>query len=209
MAGVPTNESKHRVKKKRWLIVGEGRETEYNYFNAMREDDAVSERFDLVVKKGPGWDQETIVRYAVTLKDAAEKSKDPYHEHWCVLDVEGPGKSASLKKAITLAKQSNISLCLSNPAFEIWFLLHFERKAPHYNDCAAVIVELNKHWSAVFKNPYDKSERQIFERLRTRMPNAIKNAEWLLETRHQQTNIPDCNPSTDVHRLVKRFLPNL
>ena len=55
MAGVPTNESKHRIKKKRWLIVGEGRETEYNYFEAMRHDADVGERFVLVVKKGPGW----------------------------------------------------------------------------------------------------------------------------------------------------------
>ena len=209
MAGVPTNESKHRIKKKRWLIVGEGRETEYNYFEAMRHDADVGERFVLVVKKGPGRDQETIVRKAVKFKDAAMKSKEHYDEYWCVLDVEESAKSVSLRKAVVLAQANDLSLCLSNPAFEIWFLLHFERKAPHYQDCAAVVAELDKQWPAVFKNRYDKSERRIFERLRTRLPEAIKNAEWLLETQRQQASIPDCNPSTDVHRLVKRLLPDL
>jgi len=60
------------------------------------------------------------------------------------MDVEGPSHRDSLEKAVKLLKENGITLCLSNPAFEVWLLAHFKRVTRSFKDCNAVIVELKK-----------------------------------------------------------------
>jgi hypothetical protein len=201
------------------LIVGEGRETERNYFDGLKRESAVAAKFAVTVKKGPGFSAERVVQEAIKHKLRAECRGEQYDEVWCVLDVEGPSKRSSLDRAIETARRNGLSVCLSNPSFEVWLLSHFEKKGRPYNDCDAVIVQLNKHWRKRRKvrpkkhlrkhleQDYQKNDPLIYERVRDRTKNAIANAQWVREKYHApSSHTGDCNSSTEVYRLVRYLL---
>jgi hypothetical protein len=188
------------------LIVGEGRETEANYFNGLKRLDEVSARFTITVKRGRGSNPESVVQEAIGHKQVAERRSEDYDEVWCVLDVEGPDKRESLGKARTLANQNGIRLCLSNPSFEVWFLAHFVRTRRSFRDGAAVIVELNRHWPRVSAAAYNKSDEQVFERLEGLLEEGVRQAKAVRENDHHEADTADCNSSTEVYRLVEHLL---
>jgi len=195
--------SAKRPLKRTVLIVGEGRETEPNYFYGLKLEDAVAARSAVTVKRGPGFSPEQVVQKAIQLRDTAKRHGKVFDEVWCVLDVEGIEKRESLNNARDLAREAGITLCLSNPCFEVWFLAHFVKKARAYNDCDDVVSHLNKHWQKHFRQDYEKSDEAVYRRLRDWTEEAVENARWVREIHHQ--GIPDtakCNSSTEVYRLV-------
>ena len=183
------------------LIVGEGRETEPNYFDGLKRETEVAARFSVTVKRGRGRSPESVI--GEVLK---HKSQGDYDEVWCVLDVEGAQKRASLEKALRLAADNGITVCLSNPSFEAWFLAHFERTTAPFAGARAVIVRLSKHWQKEYRTKYDKSAQDLYSRLSNRTPTAIANARWGKEIHHKDRPVADCNSSTEVYRLVRRLL---
>lgn len=200
---------KLRKEKKRVLIVGEGQKTEPYYFVALRKEEGVNNKFIVTVKPGPGFNQEMVVAEAIKQKNRAAARHEDFDEVYCVLDVEAADKREFLDKARRMAEGSNIVLCLSNPAFEVWFLLHFERRTRSHNDCNAVIEALNKHWRKQYKSDYDKGDASNYQRLLPHRDTALSNAESVMQ--HHQRLQPtactaDCNVSTDVHRLVKYLM---
>lgn len=128
----------------------------------------------------------------------------------CVLDTESLQDAQArddLAAARSEADANGISLDLSNPAFEVWFLAHFLRTSRQFNDCDAVIVKLDKKWTAEFRQPYDKSDRDVYGRLASRTQAAIKNARAVAEQDHgDKSDIADCNSSTEVYRLVEYLI---
>jgi hypothetical protein len=57
------------------------------------------------------------------IRDAQRDRGDAYDEYWCVFDVD---EHPRLRQALELAARSGISVALSNPCIELWFLLHFQ-----------------------------------------------------------------------------------
>ena len=57
------------------------------------------------------------------LREAKRRRGDPYDEYWCVFDVD---QHPHLQEAIETAARCEISVALSNPCVELWFLLHFD-----------------------------------------------------------------------------------
>ncbi|MBM4039510.1 MAG: RloB domain-containing protein [Planctomycetes bacterium] len=203
--GIPRRARILRPVKRTVLIVGEGL-TEPNYFDGLKREEAVSAHFAVTVKEGPGFSPEQVLDRAVNLARQAERRGEGYDEVWCVVDVEGPARHGSLRKAQDLAKKAGIRLCLSNPSFEVWLLSHFVKVAKGYSGCDAVITDLTKHWQARFGQEYRKNDDQVYGRLADRTPNAIENAKWVRETHHRgKTDTVDCNSSTEVYRLVGRL----
>lgn len=191
------------------LLVGEGQATEPNYFAALAKLDEVRRRFTIHVRPGPGHNPEAVLETAIKFRDRASSRGEEYDEVWCVLDTEsGEEKRKSLDKAVVEASRTGIGICLSNPAFEVWFLSHFERTTRSFLHCDAVLEHLNRHWREAFSRDYEKGDTKHFFRLQSRMPNGLSNAEWVREaSNHKDTpNTADCNSSTEVYRLVKRFL---
>jgi len=188
------------------LIVGEGRETEPNYFDGLKREDAVRARFRITVKRGPGISPERVVEEAVKYKNQAAVRSEDYDEVWCVMDTEGPEKRQSLAKALRMAREHDIKVCLSNPAFEVWFLSHFERSAGFFLDGGAVIVKLNKHWLKHFSREYEKADDRLYHRIAGRTSTAVANAQWVREVHHREKkDMADCNSSTEVYLLVKKL----
>jgi len=185
------------------LIIGEGQETEPNYFDGLKREDKVVAKFTVTVKRGHGFSPEKVVKEAIEHKARAERRAETYDEVWCVIDAEGPEKRESLGQAAALAKENSIRLCLSNPSFEVWFLAHFEKTGKAFNDGDAVIVRLNKHWRKHHTQDYQKSDDRIYRRLCGRTQTAIANAQWVREDHFRHVaDTADCNSSTEVYRLV-------
>lgn len=184
----------------RLLIVGEGRETEYNYFDALRREDLVKDRFAITLKKGKGGTREQIAQHAIERNNEAP---DNYDHSFCVMDVEKETQAASLSKALVLLKRKGIVACLSNPSFEIWFVAHFERTCASFLNASAALAYLNGHWQKHFGCAYDKSCPHHYSRLATRRPAAINHARYVREKDHpSRKRTGACNSCTDVYRLV-------
>jgi hypothetical protein len=187
------------------LIVCEGKETEPNYFNGLKREEPIREEFAIRVKRGKGGSRLQVAQFAVDRKN--EPGTD-YDEVWCVMDGERPEGLDETRRALDLLDGNSISAAVSNPAFEVWFLAHFERTAAAFLDPDAVIVRLNKHWQERFSIRYDKADDRIYDRVAKLTASAVGNARWVREKHHDPAAcIVDCNSATDVYRLVARLHP--
>lgn len=188
----------------RLLIVGEGRKTEFNYFDSLRRENAVRDRFAITVKKGKGGSREQIAQYAIERKCEAT---DDFDFAFCVMDVESASQSDSLGTALTLLRRHEIIACLSNPSFEIWFNSHFERTSAVFNNGDAVVAHLNGHWKKHFECDYHKACLHHCSRLMTRRPTALRHAMDVREKDHgRKKHMSVCNSATEVYRLVRWLL---
>ena len=101
-----------------------------------------------------------------------------------------------------MLKGQEIRPALSNPAFEVWLLAHFEQTGTVFADCDAVIRQLDKHWQRAFRRAYDKADSAIYHQLSHLTNTAIANARWVRENHHLGRDVIDGNSSTDVDVLV-------
>jgi len=152
---------------RRILIVGEGLETEYNYFVGLRntfEEVLQATATSVSVKRGSGGDARGIVKNAI--KELKKFQPDRKHGDrvFLLLDTEGPGtdpregRAPELPAAEALAAENGIEIVYSCPAFEYWLLCHFANPSrAHFANCAAVVASLDRQWSSVCKAAYDKA----------------------------------------------------
>lgn len=204
---LPQRSSQHRPVKIKVLIVGEGQETEPNYFRGLRDEPEIKARFAITVKGGHGSTQDRVVKETIQHKKRAENRKEAYDRVFCVVDCEEAANRPMIETACALARANKIEMILSNPSFEVWLLAHFERKGQPFAHAKAAEDHLNTHWRNRFDQDYDKTDRLLYDRLKPHTQDGINNAEWVLETRHQQKPCLESNSSTEVYRLVKLLRP--
>lgn len=182
------------------LIVCEGEKTEPCYFEALRETCELN-TVDIEVIGGDtaGSAPISVVNYALRMikqrKQEARKSayKVPFDMVWCVFDQENP-PHASFKEAIDKAETNDIFLAVSTPAFEYWYLLHFEDTDRPFLNADEVIQSLKRHLP-----DYDKKD--IFSEIADRTEDAIQRARHVWKNRsYLRKRFP--NPSTSVYKLV-------
>jgi len=193
--------------KRRILIVGEGRETEYNYFVGFRE--AFEAELDAMatsisVRRGKGGDAKSIVEHAI--KESNNFQPDPKlgDRVFLLFDTEGAGRAPELPAAEKLAQKHEIEIIYSSPAIEFWFLCHFPKaKRGAYSDCDAAIIELNKKWKNVCKTDYSKSDQDIFSRLASQFPIAVSQS-LEIDLHHLKTVdvAVKTNPSSQIYELI-------
>jgi hypothetical protein len=183
--------------------VCEGKETEPNYFDQMKREGWARDNLTTTVKRGKGGSREQIAEFAI---DRAAEADVPYDEVWCVMDVETQSDRASCEQALRKLRDGGIEPCLSNPAFEVWLLSHFQKTTGTYLDGDAVCRDLNPHWRSQFDRDYDKADARIFKLLSPLTATAIANARWAREEYHANRPVLDCNSATEVYRLVERLL---
>lgn len=207
MRGRIRRTSKKRKLKKTILIVCEGEKTGRYYLDGLKREEAISKVFAITVDPGKGGSRSQIIKRAINKKNAQRREMDIV---LCVLDTESLENTQAkedLETARQEANHSDITLYLSNPAFEVWFLAHFRRTSQSFRDCDAVIVELDKEWSAAFGQPYNKSHDKGYQRLAGRTQDAVTNAKNVAKIDHREkTDIADRNSSTDFYQLVERLL---
>jgi len=188
-----------RTEKTTVLIVCEGQKTEYHYFCQLKQEACVKKGFRVTVKPGKGGSRQQVAQLAVQCKERAD---DLYDAVWCVMDVEHPEGLPAMREALAYLKGKEILPALSNPAFEVWLLAHFERTGAVFADCSAVVKRLDKHWHQQFRAAYDKADERIYRWLADRVEQAIANAEWVRKHHHSGKDAIDSNSSTEVDLLV-------
>ena len=186
------------------LIVCEGEKTEPQYFDAMRNELRLKKFVEVHVDRNPGGsDPISVINYAIFLE--AERARitstspilTTYDVIWCVLDVEAPKPHSSLADALDKAKVHKLRVTLSNPSFEYWFLLHFEKVTTPFNK------DKDLHDALKQVHPSYKKSRIGFNILYPLTEIAIKYSEEVLHETGCGEDLRDHNPSTHVHRVVK------
>jgi hypothetical protein len=175
------------------LIVCEGASTEPSYFGELKRRARLLS-IDIEVREGRGGSTLSIVEYARQLA-----RRDEYDEIWCVIDTEILATNAAFAPAVAAAERSRIRLAVSNPAFEYWYLLHFEETDRGF----ASVNQLIGYLKTVCLPDYVKRAGYtppIFDQTDV----AVRRAKRLLR-RHATQADPFPHPSTTVYELVKRF----
>ncbi|MEG4441199.1 RloB family protein [Microcoleus sp. AT9_B4] len=181
----------------------EGEKTEPYYFKSFPVDPRVI-KLDI---KGEGRNTRSLVEKAIELKNGSES--DETDRFWCVFDRDenpnNPNDSQNFNSAITLARNNGIDVAYSNDAFELWYLLHF-----NFYKTRISRQRYPNMLTRLLGHEYKKNSETIYEELKDKQENAIKNAKRLLQE-YDRPNPETDNPSTTVHLLVEElnsFIPD-
>lgn len=197
-----------RQYKKQIIVACEGEETEFNYFMSLKLDfrNALVEpvKVEIYDSKGKA-DPLHVVERGITEREKRRKSNwdDDLDEVWCVFDVEQENINRHIPEAVQIAHGEGLRLAISNPCFEYWYLLHFEKTGRVFANCDEVEREIKR--KRRIPN-YDKA-MSVYPLLKPpKMDLALKNAS---ELRHENPEIweschlPANRPATDVDILVR------
>lgn len=184
------------------LIVCEGAETEFRYFEAMRRQQGLLSVSIEVVSVGR--QSERLVAYAVDRRwrHAQEPDGLPYEEVWCVFDREAAHEPEGFPTAILQADRERIGLAVSNPCFEYWYLLHYRATNRPFQHADEVCEALR----APECLPGYQKNQDVFDRLAPLLQAAIERADRLYERHPDRPHDRFPNPSTLVQRLISRLL---
>lgn len=126
------------------LIVCEGLNTEPRYFDRLVRGLGLSATVVVEIHGAPGCtDPRGLVEFAISkARDRKRQAKDDltkaeFEEVWVVFDVEHAqnGRQAAIPGAVQAALREGVSLAVSNPSFEVWYILH-ERSTPPGLTCS-------------------------------------------------------------------------
>ena len=202
----PQRTSNPRPRKRSLLIQCEGQKTEPNYLDELCKACGVRQRLAVKVRPGKGQNAVVTVESAIAEGNRKLLGERLYDEVWCVLDVEHAAHEAKLNEAIVRAREHNIRMFLSNPSFEVWLLAHFERTKRDFANGGAAEACLNTYWQKHFGSDYDKGDPELYVKLSDRVSTALENAQWVLETFHDNAPCRTSNASTEVYQLVRQLL---
>lgn len=232
--------SREQLRKKRKpnptiIIICEGKDTETTYFENFNSkytkvDVRIIDKSSKGKNKGRATDPESLVKKSIEIlaKDYDINEKDG-DRVWCIFDVDInynnnnaiQNKVTEISKAMILSKKNHIRLGISNPCFELWYLLHFEYTTANLKDYNDVKKRLDKH----IKN-YNKN-KNVYDEIKPYLKEAINRAKKLkqyhenigktlpsAETDYLKLtaeNIIKSNPYTNIRDLIEymEFLENI
>jgi len=174
----------------------EGEKTEPIYFRMLSRKfrDLLRDKYSIQIKDTCHTDPLGIINDALQLKI---ESGDII---WCVFDMNG-NTDTSIKEAVQKAGKK-INIALSNPCFELWFILHYDYStAPlHTKEAISKI----KEYIPKYKKNCDVIN--TLTSVTNSLPTAIKNAK-LLESYHitagNELFSTSSNPSTQVFKILE------
>jgi hypothetical protein len=182
--------------KPRMLVVCEGKVTEPQYLTGFKNA-CRNPRVSLIIALEVGVPK-TVVELAKEKKKAAEASAKregdenlKYESVWAVFDVD---EHPNIPDAIQMARDNAIKLAVSNPAFELWLLLHFADQPGMKG--RKVVRELLD----TFITDYDK--HVDYQEYHSGYEQAVKRAKALCQI-DLITCQPGPNPSTGVYLLTE------
>jgi hypothetical protein len=184
-----------------FLIVVEGEQTEYNYFESLKRELKLS-TIKIKIVSANGGDPLEIV---TTAYDLCQQQQQKYDQVFCIFDDDN--KPEKYKKALSTAKKYNFESITSIPCFEFWFLLHYcytTSPFSSYKELSPKLeAEMKKEGILKQGEAYDKSDKLLYEKLKSHQEKAINHA-IKLEQKHP--NEDGCTkPSTKVHILIDKL----
>ena len=142
-----------------YLIICEGKETEPNYFNGLKQkiNEKFGDRISIVpaIKiKGTGLNTESLVKYT---KQYINKSPKVYGQVWVVFDKD----DYSDEQFDNAIKLNEYNSAWSNPNFEIWLLSHFKKITTPLSK-NNTLKELKKEFQNADLGNYYNNDKEIF-----------------------------------------------
>lgn len=192
------NKAARRKRRPIIYIICEGKETETLYFKHFRSRKCL---VDIVPIPSKHKAAEHLVKHAKSLISQLDYYPKDGDQLWCVFDRDD-NKDHELQEAASYAQKQGYHIVYSNPSFEYWYLLHFEKRNGYLKNCDAIIDILKRN--AYLAN-YEKSV-DVYEQLIGNQEAAIKRAKVRVEQlKKDQTVIISCdsNPVTTVYELVE------
>ena len=184
------------------LIVAEGENvTESLYFKSFQRQNPTC-NIRLVLAKHVT-DPEGMLKAIQTRWKDLELDARKGDRAYVVLDLDCDRDKAKLIR--TIQKDSKeIQFIISNPCFEVWFLLHFRYSTKQYLSGDAIIKEL-KTFVPEYKKNYDISGQ--LESLRGVATENVEKLRIYFEELGYDWPSDECNPMTDVDIVVKKINP--
>ncbi|MCF0110927.1 MAG: RloB domain-containing protein, partial [Erysipelotrichaceae bacterium] len=127
---------------KKMIVVGlEGKNvTETNYLNHFN---TISRKYHITFSKGNATDPMGVVEDTIRTIGNSDFDCAYGDRAYCLIDTDyGKNREKDLKEAIQTAGQNRIEVLLTNPTFELWYLLHFRYSTKKYMNNDEVISEL-------------------------------------------------------------------
>ncbi len=193
--------SNRRKRKKIIFIATEGKnKTEKLYFKKFNSD-KVQIRF----AKGGATDPVNMV--SELLFECKDMGFDPEagDTAYCVLDSDfAASKNIQIALADKKAESNDLSLIVSSPCFEIWYLCHYDYSTKAFGSNEEVVDELKKRIPQ-----YDKNKEDMYELLRPMQDNAVQNAKRLEKYNLQGGRKPhtvEFMPNTEVYRIIETII---
>jgi hypothetical protein len=177
------------------IILCEGEDPEPGYFRALKRDQANPGLQIVVIPGGEALsDPEHLLAEAARRRRKLEWDPDQ-DQIWCVFDVERPGTRPDLKALIETAAAQQIHLAVSNPAFEYWYVLHFDDTDRPFLDAGELIDHLRRHIPT-----YDKAT-VMYWLIKSLTGRALHYCGSVRKRSDAEVMYP--NPSTTVDELVR------
>lgn len=166
------------------IIATEGSVTEVEYFSQMQEHAVLSPlRFQIKViapienKSAPN----QIIKSLANFKKEYQIKADD--ELWMVIDRDR-WTVQMLSDIQSQCRQKGIGLCISNPCFELWLILHYEELTPLSSEIQALLLTNQKTHGQTYAKRYisdlmGNENLTDFARLFSLINTAIGNAQSL------------------------------
>ncbi|MCX4302666.1 MAG: RloB family protein [Clostridia bacterium] len=184
-----------------YLIICEGKQTEPNYFNGLKQD--INRKYGKKVEvlipnidiKGTGRNTTDLVKYTQKYVNYSNKV---YGQVWVVFDKDDYSDE-QFNQAI---KNCDYNVAWSNPNFELWLLSHLKRVSKVMSK-DEILDELDKEFQRNGLGTYKKNDGKIFEKVTKdrKLDIAIKNCEYM-EKLNKNGQASDRNPMTRVYKIV-------
>lgn len=182
------------------LLIAEGRNvTETQYFRQFQQRYS---SFNIkILTPGSATDPEKMLETLERFWKKYDMSYTRGDQGFVVLDLDCNEKKARLIEK--LESGSKIArFIVSNPCFEVWFVLHYRYSTHVYSDGNEVIKDLKRYIPEYQKNT-DVTEA-LSGRLDTAMENACKLVKYYEEMDYQWPS-DKCNPRTDVPEIINEI----
>lgn len=192
-----------RVVGRKIVIFCEGEKTERGYFEAIRQSMRLR-TLQIVVKHPDATDPRSIVRAVIDYRKErrAERAWTAGDEAWAVFDGDEHilCNRDNWNDALQTAAGNQIRLAVSNPSFELWYLLHYQEQGANLSRHDALRL-LRRH----IEN-YEKASRLWPVPLEPLTTEAIRRAKQLARRAEADGLQPHTNPCTGVCELVESLL---
>lgn len=186
-----------------YLIVCEGKQTEPNYFNGLKQE--INKKYGNKVEvlipnidiKGTGMNTTSLVKYTQKIINYSHKI---YGQVWVVFDKDDYTDD-QFNNAIKLNEYNS---AWSNPNFEVWLLSHFKKVSNPLSKNNS-LKELKKEFQNANLGNYSKNDKEIFEKVTkdNRLETAIQNCKEIYEQFKTTSSEASKNPCTTVFMLVE------
>jgi RloB-like protein len=194
--GEPKRKVSDAAKRRSILVFTEGEKTEPVYLKHWNR--AYREKIIVAVDDFHGTPlslvQKAAAQRTADLKDARRGRGEAYSEYWCMFDVD---EHPNLAQAIELAASSGISVSVTNPCVELWFLLHFQDQS------AAIERHDAQKKASEYLNRGKTPSTTALAALISRYADARSRAQALERKHDLDGSPPRSNPSSEVWRLIE------